>query len=157
MPEEIHARYRYFDTVLEVILEKAISDDTLLLILSDHGHQNSSLKMKLRTGLLWRGEHERNAVFIAYGPGVKKCYYISDVSIYDIVPTALTVLGVNPAQDMDGMFLSKIFVESVQESLALPPIATYENKADVDQSTPAFQDDRLNGQFKERLKSLGYL
>lgn len=152
----LRERYRYFDSLLQTLLDEEIDDHTLLLVLSDHGLQNSSVGMKLKSLGKWRGDHEPTAVFIAYGPGVKKGIYLDDVTIYDICPTVLAVLGVPPATDMDGTILTEIFEERLLQRLPEQPVVTHERT--IQTPFTAWEKDTITDrEIRQRLRSLGYL
>ncbi len=57
------------------------------------------------------GTHRLNGIFLAYGPGIKKGYKITDAKIYDIAPTVLHIFGLPIPNDMDGRVLMEIFEE----------------------------------------------
>jgi predicted AlkP superfamily phosphohydrolase/phosphomutase len=59
----------------------------------------------------WRAENKRFGIFMAYGPDIKQTGKIENVSILDLAPTILHLLGLGIPSDMDGRVLKEIFRE----------------------------------------------
>lgn len=57
-----------------------------------------------RSGSFPRGNHSSNGILFASGPDIKQSA-ISDARLEDIAPTALTLMGIRPEEDMDGGLL----------------------------------------------------
>ena len=70
-----------------------------VLIVSDHGEEASP------TYPLWKGWHSRIGVFLASGPSVQPAPGSLKVSYYDIAPTILNLLDMEPARDLSGKSL----------------------------------------------------
>jgi tetratricopeptide (TPR) repeat protein len=107
----MNAAYRYHDLMLGRLLALAGPDTTVLLI-SDHGFHSGPLRPRLfvdrehgrKTGaglnpVAW---HRPFGVFAAAGPGIKKGVEINGITLLDLCPTVLTLLGLPVGEDMDG-------------------------------------------------------
>jgi predicted AlkP superfamily phosphohydrolase/phosphomutase len=57
----------------------------------------------------WRAENNTEGIFLAYGDGIKKGVKLTGVSILDIAPTILYVMGIPVPTDIDGRVLKEIF------------------------------------------------
>ena len=58
----------------------------------------------------WKAENTTEGIFIACGPDFKQCSdEINDVSITDLAPTILHLMGIAVPEDMDGRVLTEIF------------------------------------------------
>ncbi len=55
------------------------------------------------------GNKDRNGVFLMTGPNIKQGTTISNLTIYDIVPTILHLFGINENKGFDGKVVSNIF------------------------------------------------
>jgi predicted AlkP superfamily phosphohydrolase/phosphomutase len=101
------------------------------------------------------GGHRTNGVFVLTGAKVKGAQELKGVSIRDIAPTALHLLGLAVPDDMDG----RVLTEALQVSfLAENPIRTI-SAAEVAEKTSqnGFASDEDEARIRERLAGLGYL
>lgn len=57
--------------------------------------------------LTWLGENKRTGLFSIYGPGVRKGF-MGKISILDVAPTILSLMGIKIPDDMDGKKLNNI-------------------------------------------------
>ena len=57
----------------------------------------------------WKAENKREGIFIAYGPDIKKGERLKKISILDLAPTILHLMGIPIPDDMDGRVLTEIF------------------------------------------------
>lgn len=57
----------------------------------------------------WQAENKKTGLFMAYGPDIKKAGKIENVSILDLAPTILHLMGLEILSDMDGRVLKEIF------------------------------------------------
>ena len=58
---------------------------------------------------VWSGAHRLNGIFILNGPGVKPQKYNSELRIWDVTPTVMTLLGAPIADYMDGKVITEAF------------------------------------------------
>ena len=59
----------------------------------------------------WQAENKKTGLFMAYGPNIKKGWKIENISILDLAPTILHLMGLSVPDDMDGRVLEEIFQE----------------------------------------------
>ncbi len=57
-----------------------------------------------------RGNHSPNGIFFASGPGIKKSAGL-DISLEDVAPTSLALMGIRPPDFMDGRIASEIMAQ----------------------------------------------
>ena len=55
------------------------------------------------------GSHRPDGIFIAYGTDIDEGRSIGDVSIYDVMPTVMHILGIPIPRDVDGRIIFEIF------------------------------------------------
>ena len=106
----IEAAYRYHDMMLEVLLQLA-GEDTTVLLISDHGFEPGNLRPQSTPNEPAgpAAEHSPLGIFCARGPGIKKNHEIQSACLLDITPTLLQIKGLPVGEDMDGRVLEDIF------------------------------------------------
>jgi len=93
-------------------------------------------------------------VIIASGPAFRAAGWMEGATIFDVTPTALTVMGLPVGEDMDGRALTEIIR---QEHLAVHPLSF------IPSYEPAVGKERgevgstMDDSIREQLKSLGYI
>ena len=160
--DAVAAFYRYQDGILGELLAAAPGATTLLL--SDHGFASGDGRptdvkpfIEGKPGM-W---HDIVGVFAARGPAVRRGE-IPTVTLYDIAPTLLYLLGLRVAQDMPGRVLEQAIAP---EFLAAHPIATvpsYEGLGPPAASTasggaPETAGTEADEEMIAQLRSLGYI
>jgi len=105
------------------------------------------------TNISRSGEHRLNGIHIISGPNIKKGKKIEKVSIIDLTPTILYLLGHPIIKDMDGKVLTQIFRESYLEKCPIQ----YKEAADEFPQEKKTYSEKEEKIIKERLKDLGYL
>lgn len=58
---------------------------------------------------LWKGDHKKEGIFLAYGPNFKKGESINNAEIIDLTPTILHMFDVPIPRDIDGKILKEIY------------------------------------------------
>jgi predicted AlkP superfamily phosphohydrolase/phosphomutase len=101
-----------------------------------------------------RGCHRPEGIFIAAGPDIASGARPDQVSVMDVMPTALHLLGLPVPQDVDGRVLAEVLTGQA----AARPL---ERSAAAACAAPAadaqpFSDDEQQ-QVKQRLRDLGYM
>ena len=91
------------------------------------------------------GTHRPDGIFLGVGPNFKENANADKISIFDIAPTVLYLLGEKISSDMDGSVLSDFLVNMDREPGFFQP----ERKGFSDSE---FDEDKV----KQRLKDLGY-
>lgn len=72
-----------------------------------------------RYGNFPRGNHSSNGILFASGPDIKRSN-LSDARLEDVAPTALTIMGIRPGEDMDGSVLDVILSSDEPLERAVP-------------------------------------
>ena len=152
----VEGAYRFQDMMLERTLDFC-DENTLVIVMSDHGYVSDSDRMLDMPGLKAAPalEHRDFGVFIASGPGIKKKEKIFGASLLDITPTILNFLDLPVGKDMDGRVLKDIFEQP-------KPIEYIESWDKVDgdfgEHKEKIESDPLSEQqAMEQLIELGYI
>lgn len=95
---------------------------------------------------LQSGDHRMNGIFIAYGPGIKKGR-LDQISIFDVCPTLLAMLGLPIPADMDGNVITELFEGgiTIKEAEA--------SQREIHQNVYTEKEEET---LKNRLSALGY-
>lgn len=111
----IEGAYRYHDMMLEVLLQVA-GEDTTVMLISDHGFEAGNLRPKNNPNEPAgpAAEHSPLGIFCARGPGIKKNHEIQSACLLDITPTLLHLKGLPVGEDMDGRVLEDIFEKETE-------------------------------------------
>jgi len=106
----VNGGYRLHDLFLGRLLQ-LVGDDVSVILLSDHGFHSDHLRPKVipQTPTGPEVQHRELGIFAMRGPGIKAGQRIYGVSLLDITPTALTLLGLPVGQDMPGRVLAEAF------------------------------------------------
>jgi len=142
----IERYYQYLDQEIGKLLAR-FGDQCNIVIASDHGFDfNGSVHDQAPDGL-----------FIASGPYIKELAEARDVTIYDILPTLLTLLGLPQAKDMPGEAAREIFSDEFLTEVRLGFIDSYENEFRQPKPSNMNLDEATRAGIEQRLKSLGYI
>ena len=163
--EVIPNYYVWADEMLGQLLAAA-GDDVTVLVVSDHGMHEVSLKQP--NARRTTGDHQDGApgVIIAAGPGIAvqggvqrflKNGFLSTLgSVMDLAPTVLGLLGVPPARDMAGRVNRVLLDAPTRQAVA--------DLGMVDTHDEGFREPSLievppekAGDFLDRFGALGYL
>jgi predicted AlkP superfamily phosphohydrolase/phosphomutase/Tfp pilus assembly protein PilF len=151
----MNACYRLHDLMLGRLM-KLIDDDTLVILLSDHGFHSDHLRPQ-GTSAIKDGQpvawHRPYGIIAFHGPGIKQGEKLYGASLLDVTPTILDALGLPIAGDMDGRALRQIWQEP-----GPPPerIDTYEIEGEQrDEHDP--EDPAVAEKMLDQLRQLGYL
>ena len=143
--------YMLQDQRLGEILQFA-DERTTIIVMSDHGMHVGDDPTRM-----WTGQHTRApaGIFILAGAGVRPGSTLRDPTMYDVLPTMLTLAGLPVADDLEGRVLQEALLDTDKGGpRRLPHVATYRRgpRADLPASgaTPA---DALRS---EQLRQLGY-
>lgn len=163
----MESTYRYHDLMLGRWMELAGEDSTIML-LSDHGFYHGDARPLANRGhlsgkraegvtndpLAW---HRPNGVFVVRGPGIKKDTLVHGVSLLDIAPTILALMGLPVPRDMDGSVLTQITLRP----LKIEYVDSYEEPHPHDgvhRDAPVEERDPwTNQQALQQLADLGYI
>ncbi len=144
--DAIAEAYRLTDARLGELLA-ALDDDARVILVSDHGFDFE------------KGHHTHGpaGLFLARGPGFEAGRRVDGLSVYDIAPMVLHLLGMPLPDDMSGA-RSGSYRTALSESFlaASEPrrIATYETAHDTSHESVESPNSE---EIKDVLKSLGYI
>jgi len=89
---------------------QVLSEDTTVIIVSAHGfrwgHDRPRIQPVGRSAL---SDHRNPGIFVAYGNHVAPSRGSHVISIYDLVPSILAILGLPPSQEMPGQVPGWLF------------------------------------------------
>jgi len=144
--DAIAERYRFDDARLGEVLD-VLGDETQVIVVSDHGYD-------------FEHNHHTYAppgVFFARGPAFAAGRRVDGLSVYDVAPLVLRLLGMPLPDDMPGARTGAYRAALTAEFLDASPavrIPTYETlSAPSHESVASPKDDEI----REVLKSLGYV
>jgi predicted AlkP superfamily phosphohydrolase/phosphomutase len=134
--------YQYTDDLIWEILEQRRPGDTFFL-LSDHGFHA-------------RGHKDAPAgIFVAAGRHIDPAArFAQPPRLLDVAPTALALLGIPAAEDMDGRVLEELFTPEWREAYPRERIGTYDTE---DWSPQAPIASEVDEELMKRLRTLGYI
>jgi hypothetical protein len=136
----VREAHRWVDRRMGELLDE-IGDGATVVLLSDHGFQADP-----SAGY---GGHRVEGIFVASGPGVRPSGERLTLSVLDVTPTLLALLGLPVAADMDGQVAEPVL--AAHRSPRRVP--TYERRTDADEQARTQIDDTT----EEQLRSLGYV
>jgi len=157
----VEAFYRYQDEILGDILRAA--PGATVLVLSDHGFATGARRpddvkpfIEGKPGL-W---HELTGIFLAAGPGIGRGE-IPTVTLYDIAPTVLYLLGLPVPDDMPGRVPQALLDEAFASRFPIEKVPSYEGlgprvAATITPGTAA-GGQAAEQEMVEQLRSLGYI
>lgn len=110
IPQSEYRKYwpavaNYYSEIDRLIGEwmKILPDDTTVIIMSAHGFRWDRSRPRTQpTGRAALSDHRNPGVFIAYGNHVAPSRANHSISLYDIAPTVLSVLGLPKSSEMPG-------------------------------------------------------
>jgi tetratricopeptide (TPR) repeat protein len=156
--------YEYQDELLGRLLERIDLERTAVFVLSDHGFKSGERRIRSERTVDIRKahlDHERDGIFLAAGPHIRRGAEIHDASVLDITPTLLHYLGLAVARDMDGKVIEGIFEPEFWNEHPIRYVTSYEDE-DGEGTSPAAEvagtpsDAELAEQMR-RLQALGYV
>ena len=159
--DAIEQTYIVQDEILGKFMDRQ-DDDTILMVISDHGFKSGSSRLKNRPEI-WAGNaamwHRLDGIVALYGRGVRKGYTIEDASILDVTPTILALQGLPRAADMPGNVWLGAFESSLQQELNSNTVATLQRDrgADTTAGPPPAVTDAASAEAMKKLEALGYL
>ncbi len=140
--DAIERYYEFCDGIVEKVASHA-DERTVVMVLSDHGFESTY-------------DHERGpeGFFIMAGGPVEHSAQRGRISIYDIAPTVLALLGVPVPDDMDGEVAGEMLPASFWEEHPLRNVPSYERSDRVIAVEPSSYMDE---EVLDRLRALGYI
>jgi predicted AlkP superfamily phosphohydrolase/phosphomutase len=133
--------YRYEDGLLGRLVEAA-GEGASILVVSDHGFERTADGYDHK-------DTSPPGILVAWGPLFREGLVLKSVSVFDVTPTVLHVLGLPVARDMKGAVLSG----ALRDHRPVAQVATYETGRRRAEGRPSSQDELI----REELKALGYI
>jgi len=99
------------------------------------------------------GIHAPEGIFIMMGENIKKGIEINNITVLDIVPTILPMLGLPVGRDMDGRIMGEVFIKKPDVTFIDSHDSSYQQEEGATDLNSADDEEEL----KEKLKNLGYL
>ncbi|HWV35253.1 MAG TPA: sulfatase [Thermomicrobiales bacterium] len=91
-----------FGRVMQVLEEEGFADNTIIVVLGDHGYHMGEKEITGKN-TLW--EESTHVPFIFAGPGVPVRRVSDPVELLDMYPTLVELAGLPPAQGLEGLSL----------------------------------------------------
>ena len=142
----VHQYYCYTDGLLGEVID-AVSGDTTILLVSDHGFDREP------DGRFGHRKTRPPGMFIVAGPPVKEGVRVEHASLYDIAPTVLYLTGLPLSQEMEGTILTDCIEETFLQNHPVHSISTYGPPLRERDPGTSDCDEAIN----ERLRALGYI
>jgi predicted AlkP superfamily phosphohydrolase/phosphomutase/tetratricopeptide (TPR) repeat protein len=157
--DAVTAFYRYQDGIIGELL-RAAGPGWTVLVVSDHGFASGSGRprdekpfIEGRPGL-W---HDLHGVFMAAGPAIGRGE-IPTVTLYDIAPTILHLLGLPAADDMPGKVLEGALTDVFRSAHPLERIPSYEGLGAPEEGLQVeIPEDESAEALVAQLRQLGYV
>jgi predicted AlkP superfamily phosphohydrolase/phosphomutase/Flp pilus assembly protein TadD len=157
---ELYRRYwptvaNYYSEVDRMIGEwmKVLSDDTTVIIMSAHGFRWDRQRPRAQPdGRSALSDHRNPGVFIAYGSHVVPSRASRTVSLYDIVPTVLSLLGLPPSSEMTGKHIEWLLRDITPVTSVR--VVSYEEFFAGQAAASGAIDPQ---QYRQRLQAFGHL
>ena len=144
--------YRAVDTFLQEILT-SVGENAWVMVGSDHGAEPApaatGIRRRSRPG---RHSSAAKGVFFLKGPHIKKGYRIQSASPYDVMPTALWLLGLPISDDLEGKILKEAFDPGLVRLIGENRVPTYGTR-----ETSAPRPSAVDDVMLKNLQALGYI
>jgi len=154
----IEDHYRYVDELLGEVGQS--EPDRVVMLLSDHGFEAG--QQPFRGGVL-SGTHETTAalygVFVASGGPIRRGERVESVTILDIAPTVLHLLGLPLAESLEGRALVDIFEPRWAAGHPVKAVPTYDCSPVTlsPHALSAGPQSPVDEELREQLRALGYI
>ncbi len=143
-------------------IRAAAGDDANIILISDHGWGSQNTAKALHDHVPFDGRHLLEGVFIAEGPDIAPGA-LEPLTLYDIAPTTLYMLGVPVPAEMPGEVVTALLGDDFKSTNGFGKLArktpnSSPAKSEIGTGGAANND---SGYFEnrelERLRSLGYV
>jgi predicted AlkP superfamily phosphohydrolase/phosphomutase len=151
----VETYYGVVDRLLGQWMRRAREDRAVLLVTSDHGFKWGDDRPcgfssgNWSTAAFW---HRREGVFALWGAGVVAARSAPVVSLRDVAPTVLAVLGVPASPRMTGVAVTAAF-----RGLTVLPRARSLDEPPVRRVAAAAPSAEASSEYAKKLLALGYL
>jgi len=149
--------YVYQDGILGDILKAA--PGATVIVISDHGFASGAGRPKQDKPFiegkpgLW---HDLTGIFLIGGP-LAGHGEVPTVTLFDIAPTILHLLGLPVPEDMPGKVLEAALTREFVAAHPVTRVPSYEGLEGPTEAAAAQADEATEQQIKEQLKALGYI
>ncbi|MFL6246845.1 MAG: alkaline phosphatase family protein [Thermoanaerobaculia bacterium] len=149
--------YRYVDSQIADLLRQ-LPPDSLIVLVSDHGHDANLYwdpKAQIGDYAKWSMGNHGNApagILLFAGPGVQ-AGQTRRISVYDVTPTLLALIGLPPTRDMPGRVITEAFTPERRASLPRDRVDRQTHARPAGNPVAADVDPEL----LEKLRALGYI
>ncbi len=155
----VDAFYEFQDAMIGQLLA-AQPGPHYTLVVSDHGFYSGEDRPK--DMLPYTDEnpvhwHREEAVFILNGPGVKPGPLAVSLSVYDVMPTLLYLMGMPTAHDMHGEIARAAFTEEFLRAHPVTEVNSYEELGPPHTVSSAEADPEVEKEIIANLARLGYV
>ena len=157
----VEDQYRLVDSLLGDLLALAARDRVILLV-SDHGFEAHLVDSD--SGLTLTGHHRSRAslhgIFIAAGGPIQPGASVPrEISIYDIAPTVLHLLGLDVADNLEGEVLTGLLEPGWTAKHPVRRVDRYSGPpVDLpDEPEGADGDSAIDERLRDELRALGYI
>jgi predicted AlkP superfamily phosphohydrolase/phosphomutase/Tfp pilus assembly protein PilF len=128
--------------------------ETTVIIVSAHGFRWGKNRPKtIPSGQAALSDHKNPGVFIAYGPHIAASRGAHQMSIYDVAPTVLTLLGLPKAMDMPGQPATWM-LRDIQPIASVRVVSYSEFVGDRPAGSPVHLDPKM---YQAELQAIGHL
>lgn len=151
--------YRYQDELLGRLLAEIDLDRTAVLVVSDHGFKTGDRRIRSEQVVDVKKahlDHEREGIFLAAGPHIRRGARIDGASVLDVTPTLLHYLGLPVGKDMAGKVLSDTFEPVFVQRHPIRYVTTHETGTRRGDGV-VLPSDGTSGEIEAGLRALGYL
>lgn len=140
--------YQFLDEQLGYLMD-LVDDNTVIMVLSDHGLLLSPSRAKDE------GKHSVYGILACYGPGVKAQNHVR-ASIYDIAPTVMKMMGLPLADDITGKPIPELFEDGGGAEVDYRRIESYDFLMSSIRRDNIW-DRVVSRAVDKRLQAMGYL
>lgn len=151
--------YVYMDEVLGRLLELYPLESSVVVVVSDHGHERNpdfDPGAADHFDRVCSGTHEKapDGVFMIGGADAAVGAKLGEARVVDVAPTVLALMGVPVAADVPGRVIEGAIAPAF---LAAHPPRTVPTHSTGYRHTDAPIPSRMNDALKEKLRGLGYI
>jgi predicted AlkP superfamily phosphohydrolase/phosphomutase len=99
------------------------------------------------------GIHAPEGIFMMMGENIKRGLKVENITVLDIVPTILPILGIPVGKDMDGRIIGEVFTKEPDVTFIDSHDSSFQQEEEMAGADSPDEEEEL----KEKLKNLGYL
>ncbi len=142
--------HQFVDMQLGRLLD-VVSDDTIVMLLSDHGHGPVFGELSRSGG----HASAPSGILVMSGPGVRRGAELRAPTVYDIFPTLMYVEGLPIEREARGRVLLEAFDEALTRDRPVRSIERYQRREPGLREQP--RRSKIDRENLENLRRLGYI